>query len=173
MACFTCMCCMANRSRRRCRLLPRCLLCCCPLRLRLLMLPPAPPARQGNAGEEHEEVGEGESYQLEMMRCLREINADNNTVGWCVCVGAGGWWAVDALLATSLVQLASICAMHHEGAAWAVPRPAESPTTPPPPLAQVPVHHQRLLPGGGDHRDICELHGVAGPLRVVSAARSA
>lgn len=37
---------------------------------------------QGNAGEEHEEVGEGESYQLEMMRCLREINADNNTVGW-------------------------------------------------------------------------------------------
>lgn len=39
---------------------------------------------QGNPGEEHEEVGEGESYQLEMMRCLREINADSNTVGWCV-----------------------------------------------------------------------------------------
>jgi translation initiation factor 3 subunit H len=28
-------------------------------------------------------VGEGESYQLEMMRCLREVNVDNNTVGWC------------------------------------------------------------------------------------------
>jgi translation initiation factor 3 subunit H len=38
---------------------------------------------QGNAGdEEHETVGEGESYQLEMMRCLREVNVDNNTVGW-------------------------------------------------------------------------------------------
>ena len=34
--------------------------------------------------EEQEVVGEGESYQLEMMRCLREVNADNNTVGWCV-----------------------------------------------------------------------------------------
>lgn len=41
-----------------------------------------PLLHQGNAGEEHEEVGEGESYQLEMMRCLREINVDNNTVGW-------------------------------------------------------------------------------------------
>ncbi len=35
------------------------------------------------------------------------------------------WWAADALLAMSLVQLASICA------AWLVPRPAELPTTPP------------------------------------------
>lgn len=34
--------------------------------------------------------------------------------------------------------------------------------------AQVPVHHQRLVPGGGDHRDVCELHGVTGALRVVS-----
>lgn len=40
-------------------------------------------------------MGEGESYQLEMMRCLREVNADNNTVGWwvgrraarCSCLG--------------------------------------------------------------------------------------
>jgi translation initiation factor 3 subunit H len=39
---------------------------------------------QGNAGDEDQDaaVGEGESYQLEMMRCLREVNADNNTVGW-------------------------------------------------------------------------------------------
>ena len=38
-------------------------------------------------------MGEGESYQLEMMRCLREINVDNNTVGWWVQAGrvrAGG-----------------------------------------------------------------------------------
>lgn len=34
-------------------------------------------------------MGEGESYQLEMMRCLREVNADNNTVGWWV-----GWQAL-------------------------------------------------------------------------------
>lgn len=25
----------------------------------------------------------GAEYQLNMMRCLREVNADNNTVGWC------------------------------------------------------------------------------------------
>ena len=26
---------------------------------------------------------DGANYQLEMMRCLREVNVDNNTVGWC------------------------------------------------------------------------------------------
>ncbi len=26
---------------------------------------------------------DGASYQLDMMRCLREVNVDNNTVGWC------------------------------------------------------------------------------------------
>lgn len=25
---------------------------------------------------------DGANYQLEMMRCLREVNIDNNTVGW-------------------------------------------------------------------------------------------
>jgi len=38
-------------------------------------------------GEEGEEQKEGESaggaeYQMEMMRCLREVNVDHNTVGW-------------------------------------------------------------------------------------------
>mgnify|MGYP001810755843 CR=1 FL=1 len=33
-------------------------------------------------GEEQEAGEGGESYQLEMMRCLRDVNADNNTVGW-------------------------------------------------------------------------------------------
>ncbi|KDD75575.1 hypothetical protein H632_c611p1 [Helicosporidium sp. ATCC 50920] len=44
---------------------------------------------RGNVGEEDAEGGtEGETYQLEMMRCLRETNADNNTVGWYQsCVG--------------------------------------------------------------------------------------
>ena len=33
--------------------------------------------------EEDEEIeADGANYQLEMMRCLREVNVDNNTVGW-------------------------------------------------------------------------------------------
>ncbi|KAJ6334157.1 hypothetical protein OIU78_011127, partial [Salix suchowensis] len=33
--------------------------------------------------EEDEEIeSDGANYQLEMMRCLREVNVDNNTVGW-------------------------------------------------------------------------------------------
>eukprot|EP00211_Chloroparvula_japonica_P007624 CAMPEP_0119118976 /NCGR_PEP_ID=MMETSP1310-20130426/674_1 /TAXON_ID=464262 /ORGANISM="Genus nov. species nov., Strain RCC2339" /LENGTH=329 /DNA_ID=CAMNT_0007108385 /DNA_START=52 /DNA_END=1041 /DNA_ORIENTATION=+ len=28
------------------------------------------------------EEGEGEEYQMEMMRCLRDVNVDSNTVGW-------------------------------------------------------------------------------------------
>jgi len=35
--------------------------------------------------EEDEEIeADGANYQLEMMRCLREVNVDNNTVGWYV-----------------------------------------------------------------------------------------
>jgi hypothetical protein len=30
---------------------------------------------------------DGANYQLEMMRCLREVNVDNNTVGWCAALG--------------------------------------------------------------------------------------
>jgi len=37
-------------------------------------------------GDEEEEVPDsnlgGAEYQIEMMRCLREVNVDNNTVGW-------------------------------------------------------------------------------------------
>jgi len=37
-------------------------------------------------GDEEEEVADsnlgGAEYQIEMMRCLREVNVDNNTVGW-------------------------------------------------------------------------------------------
>ncbi|KAH1082103.1 hypothetical protein J1N35_021864 [Gossypium stocksii] len=33
--------------------------------------------------EEDEEIkDDGANYQLRMMRCLREVNVDNNTVGW-------------------------------------------------------------------------------------------
>lgn len=33
--------------------------------------------------EDDEEIeADGASYQLEMMRCLRDVNIDNNTIGW-------------------------------------------------------------------------------------------
>ena len=32
--------------------------------------------------DEEDGEGDGASYQLDMMRCLREVNVDNNTVGW-------------------------------------------------------------------------------------------
>ncbi len=34
------------------------------------------------AEEDNEDENAGASYQLDMMRCLREVNVDNNTVGW-------------------------------------------------------------------------------------------
>lgn len=48
-------------------------------------LPPRPrrarPAPQGGDDESLDEQA-GANYQIEMMRCLREVNVDNNTVGW-------------------------------------------------------------------------------------------
>eukprot|EP00245_Coleochaete_scutata_P016900 TRINITY_DN8078_c0_g1_i1.p1 TRINITY_DN8078_c0_g1~~TRINITY_DN8078_c0_g1_i1.p1 ORF type:complete len:340 (-),score=78.77 TRINITY_DN8078_c0_g1_i1:576-1595(-) len=38
------------------------------------------PGRGGDEDEEQE--ADGANYQLEMMRCLREVNVDNNTIGW-------------------------------------------------------------------------------------------
>jgi translation initiation factor 3 subunit H len=32
--------------------------------------------------DDEEADADGANYQLEMMRCLREVNVDNNTVGW-------------------------------------------------------------------------------------------
>jgi len=37
---------------------------------------------EGEGTEEESEQLEGAEYQIEMMRCLREVNVDNNTVGW-------------------------------------------------------------------------------------------
>lgn len=34
------------------------------------------------AEEDADDESAGASYQLDMMRCLREVNVDNNTVGW-------------------------------------------------------------------------------------------
>jgi len=41
---------------------------------------PFPTKAEDGAPEEEED--EDASYQLEMMRCLREVNVDNNTAGW-------------------------------------------------------------------------------------------
>jgi len=40
---------------------------------------------------------EGEDYQLEMMRCLREINVDNNMVGWYLSTISGSYQVVDII----------------------------------------------------------------------------
>lgn len=33
-------------------------------------------------GDDDAETAASNTYQLDMMRCLREVNVDNNTVGW-------------------------------------------------------------------------------------------
>ena len=42
---------------------------------------------QSRSNDEEEGTADvGADYQLDMMRCLREVNVDNNTVGWCGCI---------------------------------------------------------------------------------------
>lgn len=41
---------------------------------------------QASVADVEDEENAGATYQLDMMRCLREVNVDNNTVGWCVRV---------------------------------------------------------------------------------------
>ncbi|KAK4422057.1 Eukaryotic translation initiation factor 3 subunit H [Sesamum alatum] len=48
--------------------------------------------------EEDEEIeAEGANYQLEMMRCLREVNVDNNTVGWYQSTLFGSFQTVELI----------------------------------------------------------------------------
>ncbi|GAB2278233.1 Eukaryotic translation initiation factor 3 subunit H [Dionaea muscipula] len=48
--------------------------------------------------EEDEELeAEGANYQLEMMRCLREVNVDNNTVGWYQSTLLGSYQTVELI----------------------------------------------------------------------------
>ncbi|KVI08491.1 JAB1/Mov34/MPN/PAD-1 [Cynara cardunculus var. scolymus] len=48
--------------------------------------------------EEDEEIeAEGANYQLEMMRCLREVNVDNNTVGWYQSTLLGSFQTVELI----------------------------------------------------------------------------
>ncbi|KAJ7535436.1 hypothetical protein O6H91_12G033700 [Diphasiastrum complanatum] len=48
-------------------------------------------------GEEDEEEADGANYQLEMMRCLREVNVDNNTVGWYQSTYMGSFQTVELI----------------------------------------------------------------------------
>ncbi|KAG6541880.1 hypothetical protein Mapa_016708 [Marchantia paleacea] len=49
-------------------------------------------------GEEEDEVeADGANYQLEMMRCLREVNVDNNTVGWYQSTYMGSYQTVELI----------------------------------------------------------------------------
>ncbi|KMZ60842.1 Eukaryotic translation initiation factor 3 subunit [Zostera marina] len=48
--------------------------------------------------EEDDEVEtDGANYQLEMMRCLREVNVDNNTVGWYQSTLLGSFQTVELI----------------------------------------------------------------------------
>ena len=57
-----------------------------------LSLPPfLPPSHQSRADDRAAPEDDGASYQLDMMRCLREVNADNNTVGWYQSTSLGAF----------------------------------------------------------------------------------
>jgi len=54
------------------------------------------PSRAAEDGAEDDET-DGASYQLEMMRCLREVNVDNNTVGWYQSTYLGSYQTVELI----------------------------------------------------------------------------
>ncbi|KAF3573913.1 hypothetical protein F2Q69_00063561 [Brassica cretica] len=48
--------------------------------------------------DDDEEIeADGANYQLEMMRCLREVNVDNNTVGWYQSTVLGSYQTVELI----------------------------------------------------------------------------
>lgn len=42
----------------------------------------APLSVQARGFDYSDDAGDGATYQIDMMKCLREVNVDNNTVGW-------------------------------------------------------------------------------------------
>ena len=59
---------------------------------------PFPSAPVGAAAEAEEiDPDAGADYQLEMMRCLREINVDNNTVGWYQSTYLGSYYTEELI----------------------------------------------------------------------------
>lgn len=49
------------------------------------------------AEDDGEDESAGASYQLDMMRCLREVNVDNNTVGWYQSANLGTFQTVELI----------------------------------------------------------------------------
>lgn len=47
--------------------------------------------------DEEDGEGDGASYQLDMMRCLREVNVDNNTVGWYQSTVLGSYQTIELI----------------------------------------------------------------------------
>ena len=58
---------------------------------------PFPSAPVGPAVDEDVDPDAGADYQLEMMRCLREINVDNNTVGWYQSTYLGSYYTEELI----------------------------------------------------------------------------
>ena len=59
---------------------------------------PFPSDPHANAAQEPEQdAKQGADYQLEMMRCLREINVDNNTVGWYQSTYLGSYYTEELI----------------------------------------------------------------------------
>lgn len=52
---------------------------------------------QINVAEADSDSADGEGFQLEMMRCLREINVDNNMVGWYQSAVSGSYQVVEII----------------------------------------------------------------------------
>jgi translation initiation factor 3 subunit H len=55
------------------------------------------PNQDANATAAEGEEDDGANYQLEMMRCLREINVDNNTVGWYQSTYLGSYYTEELI----------------------------------------------------------------------------
>jgi len=54
--------------------------------------------KRGQVRDDDEEIeADGANYQLEMMRCLREVNVDNNTVGWYQSTVLGSYQTVELI----------------------------------------------------------------------------
>ena len=63
---------------------------------------PSPPENKHSSNDDDDAAGlEGHEFQLEMMRMLREVNVDNNCVGWYQCMYLG-IYSTSALLDTQL-----------------------------------------------------------------------
>ena len=58
---------------------------------------PFPSNPANPAADEEADEDAGADYQLEMMRCLREINVDNNTVGWYQSTYLGSYYTEELI----------------------------------------------------------------------------